>query len=95
VLPVLALIDMHEWGIDDRVPAAFDVGKRRVDDMSSMVAAMPGTMTPVIVLVVVNFDDAGRRLIDCYGNAHGKGVRRRYRRRRKHGRDGHGKRDFG
>jgi hypothetical protein len=57
VFAVPAPIHVNEWSINNCMPAAFDVRKRRVDDMVAMIATVVTAMAPVIVVVVMNFDE--------------------------------------
>jgi hypothetical protein len=62
VIAVPAGVNVDERSIDNRVPAAFDVCKRRVHDMPPIVAAVMVAVAPAIT-VVVHLDEIGRSLV--------------------------------
>ena len=67
VIAVTARVNVDERSIDNRVPAAFDVRKRRVEHMPAMIPAIVVIMVPVMIAVIVNFDDARRSV--CRGRS--------------------------
>jgi hypothetical protein len=59
VFAMAAPVDVNEWSIDNRTPAAFDVRERRIDDMVAMIPPVVTAMAPVIAVVVTNVDEIG------------------------------------
>jgi hypothetical protein len=62
VIAVTARVNVDERSIDNRVPAAFDMRKRRVHDMPPIVATVIVAVAPAIT-VVVHLDEIGRSLV--------------------------------
>lgn len=67
MLAMPSAVDVDEGRIDNCMSAAFDVRKRRVEHMPTTIPAIVVIMVPVMIAVIVNFDDARRSV--CRGRS--------------------------